>query len=88
MLAGICASLKRSATALGFKSACAEPNIQIVGFAYVKTTFTLLYVTVRIDQNPENPEAFQAFIHALERDHPRARMIVLSALGGQAVTSP
>ena len=54
----ICASLKRSATALGFKSACAEPNIQIVGFAYVKTTFTLLYVTVRIDQNPENPEAF------------------------------
>jgi len=46
------------------------------------------YVTVRIDQNPENPEAFQAFIHAPERDHPRARMIVLSALARQVVTFP
>ena len=46
------------------------------------------YVTVRIDQNPENPEAFHSWIHAPERDHPRARMIVSSALAREVITFP
>ena len=46
------------------------------------------YVSVRIDEDHEHNGAFQAWIHGPERDHPRARMIALSALAREVVTFP